>query len=163
MTATRARIARLTPTLGLLDLFKGLDFEETALTWTTAALLARGRVAFSVDHDAVTPRSAVWRVPLGRRFRPGPGRRGGLGLARPSLADLGRARDRGPVRWQAGPLQLHDMPLAAIIHAIEVGTLLAIANAIFRPLTSSTRARWACRAPGWRRCGLRVSCPSRSA
>jgi lysyl-tRNA synthetase class 2 len=120
--------------LGLLDLFKGLDFEEAAITWMCAALLVRGRAAFTVDHDAITPRSAVWRVPLLGAF--------GLALAgavtwafqgHPSLSSV--ARETGDLlRWQAGPLTLHHIPLPAIVHCIELGTLLAIAYAIFRPL-----------------------------
>src|SRR5437660_8232214 len=50
--------------LGLFDLLKGLDFEETLITWTAAALLYAGRDAFAVRHDPITLRSAVWRVPL---------------------------------------------------------------------------------------------------
>jgi lysyl-tRNA synthetase class 2 len=120
--------------LGLLDVFKGLDFEEAAITWLCAALLISGRPAFTVDHDALTPRSAVWRVPLLGAF--------GLALAgaaawasegHPSLGSV--ARETGDLlRWQAGPLTLHHMPLAAIVHAIELGTLAAMAYAVFRPL-----------------------------
>ena len=47
--------------LGLFDLLKGLDFEETVITWTAAAMLFAGRSAFSVRHDPITLRSAVWR------------------------------------------------------------------------------------------------------
>src|SRR5579875_586509 len=50
--------------LGVVDLLKGLDFEETIVTWAVAALLIAGRRAFSVRHDPVSLRSAVWRVPL---------------------------------------------------------------------------------------------------
>ena len=88
--------------LGLLDLFKGLDFEETAITWLTAAWLARGRSAFGVDHDAITVRSAVWRVPL-LGARSGSGGRGSLGVAGPSVADLSGARDLGPAALAARP------------------------------------------------------------
>jgi lysyl-tRNA synthetase class 2 len=120
--------------LGLLDLLKGLDFEETAITWLTAAGLARGRSAFGVDHDAITVRSAVWRVPL----------IGALGLAlsgaaawasqgHPSLTSVAR-ETWDLLRWAPGQLHLHHLPLAAIVHGIEVGTLMAIAYAIFRPL-----------------------------
>ena len=56
--------------LGLFDLLKGLDFEETIITWTAAAILILGRGAFTVRHDPITLRSAIWRVPL----------LGGLGL-----------------------------------------------------------------------------------
>jgi lysyl-tRNA synthetase class 2 len=120
--------------LGLLDLFKGLDFEETAVTWLTAAVLMRGRTAFTVDHDAITLRSIVWRVPL----------LGGFGLAlagaaawasegHPSLSRV--ARETGDLlRWQTGPLQLHHVPLADLVHSIEIGTLVAMAYVIFRPL-----------------------------
>jgi lysyl-tRNA synthetase, class II len=120
--------------LGLLDLLKGLDFEEAAITWLTAAGLARGRSAFGVHHDAITMRSAVWRVPL----------IGALGLAlsgaaawasqgHPSLASVAR-ETWDLLRWQRGALHLHRLPLPAIVHGIEVGTLIAIAYAIFRPL-----------------------------
>ena len=49
--------------LGLLDVLKGLDFEETVLSWGAAGvLLACGR-AFTVRHDPITLRSAAWRAP----------------------------------------------------------------------------------------------------
>ncbi len=50
--------------LGIFDLLKGLDFEETAITWGVAAVLLAGRKAFQVRHDPITLRSALWRVPL---------------------------------------------------------------------------------------------------
>src|SRR5437660_2168550 len=50
--------------LGLFDLLKGLDFEETAITWGTAAVLFVGASGFRVRHDPITLRSAIWRVPL---------------------------------------------------------------------------------------------------
>jgi lysyl-tRNA synthetase class 2 len=121
--------------LGVLNLLKGLDFEETALSWFTAALLARAQSAFCVDHDAITLRSAVWRVPLLGAF--------GLTLAgaaawaaegRPSVTSV--ARETGDLLlWAAGPLRLHHIPLPAVVHGIEVGTLLVMAYTIFRPLT----------------------------
>src|ERR1700756_2832465 len=49
--------------LGLFDLLKGLDFEETIITWTAAIVLFLGQGAFRVRHDALTLRSASWRVP----------------------------------------------------------------------------------------------------
>src|SRR6059058_2546431 len=61
--AMQAAIA-LMLALGLFDLLKGLDFEETVITWTAAAILFAGRGAFGVRHDPITLRSAVWRVPL---------------------------------------------------------------------------------------------------
>jgi lysyl-tRNA synthetase class 2 len=50
--------------LGVFDLLKGLDFEETLLTWASAAILVRGGRSFPVRHDPITVRSAIWRVPL---------------------------------------------------------------------------------------------------
>src|SRR5438270_1454098 len=50
--------------LGLFDLLKGLDFEETAITWGAAVLLLAGGRQFRVRHDPMTLRSAAWRVPL---------------------------------------------------------------------------------------------------
>ena len=96
--------------LGVFDLLKGLDFEETALTWGTAALLIAARRAFTVRHDPITLRSALWRVPLLGL--------GGLAVAalatwasqgHPSLA-LGHRRDRGPAALaaRADPLRAHD-------------------------------------------------------
>jgi len=50
--------------LGAFDLLKGLDFEETLITWVTAAVLLCGRRSFTVRHDPITPASAIWRAPL---------------------------------------------------------------------------------------------------
>ena len=130
--------------LGLFDLLKGLDLEETVITWATAAILITGRNAFTVQHEPITLRSAAWRVPL-------------LGLAglaaaalatwasqgHPSLASV--LRETGDLlRLRSGPIHFHYhtalhrhfawIPLS--VHLIEVGTLLAIAYVIFRPLAS---------------------------
>jgi lysyl-tRNA synthetase class 2 len=130
--------------LGLFDLLKGLDFEETAITWGVAAILLVGGEAFRVRHDPITLRSAIWRVPL----------LGLLGLAlaavaawaktgRPSVGSV--LRETGDLlAWQQGPLHferhaaLHAhfawIPLG--VHLVEIGTLLAIAYVIFRPLAA---------------------------
>jgi lysyl-tRNA synthetase class 2 len=128
--------------LGAFDLLKGLDFEETAITWGAAAVLLAGGSAFRVRHDPVTLRSAVWRVPL----------LGLLGLSAAALAtwaSQGRPSVGSVLRetsdllaWQPGPLHferhavLHHhfawIPLS--VHLIELATLLAIAYVIFRPL-----------------------------
>jgi lysyl-tRNA synthetase, class II len=128
--------------LGLFDLLKGLDFEETAITWGVAAALLGGGSQFRVRHDAITLRSAVWRVPL----------LGLVGLAfagittwakqgHPSIGSV--VRETGDLlAWQPGPIHyerhavLHHhfawIPLA--VHLVEISTLLAIAYVIFRPL-----------------------------
>ncbi len=125
--------------LGLFDLLKGLDFEETAITWGTALVLLAGASAFSVRHDPLSLRSASWRVPL----------LGALGVSTaviaiwasqgdPSLGTM--ARETGDLlMWQVGPIhQFHHhfrwIPLA--VHVIEMSTLLAIAYVIFRPLAA---------------------------
>jgi lysyl-tRNA synthetase class 2 len=131
--------------LGLFDLLKGLDFEETVLSWGVAAGLVLSRPAFTVRHDPITLRSAFWRVPL-LGF-------GGLAVAAVATwASQGHpswhsvvAETGDLLRWQPGPihfrhtihLQHHAyawIPLG--VHAIEIGTLLAIAYVIFRPLAA---------------------------
>ncbi len=120
--------------LGLFDLFKGLDFEETILTWGVAIVLILSRDAFPVRHDPITLRSAIWRVPL-------------LGLAGVVLAAVATWATQGQpswhtvvtetfdlLRWQPGPIHFHHhIPVG--VHMLEFGTLLMIAYVIFRPLT----------------------------
>jgi lysyl-tRNA synthetase class 2 len=130
--------------LGVFDLFKGLDFEETVITWATALALFAAGGAFRVRHDPITLRSVAWRVPL----------LGGFALAvtaliawieanNPSWATVGR--ETGDLLlWQQGPLHFeHHLALhhafawiPASVHLIEAGTLFAIAYTIFRPLAA---------------------------
>ncbi|MGA9857007.1 MAG: phosphatidylglycerol lysyltransferase domain-containing protein [Solirubrobacteraceae bacterium] len=131
--------------LGVLDLLKGLDFEESLLTWATAAVLMQGREAFTVEHDPITLRSALWRVPLIGL--------GGLSVAavsawategHPSVSKV--VTETGDLLlWRSGPLNLsrhliviHHHHLAWLglgVHLVEIGTLLAMAYVVFRPLT----------------------------
>jgi lysyl-tRNA synthetase class 2 len=90
--------------LGLFDLLKGLDFEETAITWGTAALLLAGGSQFRVRHDPITLRSALWRLPL-------------LLLAGFAMTAL--------AVWASQPDS---------VQAIAVATLLTAGYVIFRPL-----------------------------
>jgi len=99
--------------LGLFDLLKGLDFEETALTWGAAAVLLAGGNGFRVRHDPITLRSALWRVPL-------------LGLS--GLASVALAT------WVGG--HHHATWIALAVRLVELGTLLSIAYVIFRPLAA---------------------------
>jgi lysyl-tRNA synthetase class 2 len=130
--------------LGTFDLLKGLDFEETAITWGVAILLVAGRRSFAVRHDPITLRSAVWRVPL-------------LGLGGVAAAALATWASQGHpsvssvlsetgdlLRWQPGPIHFHYhsalhhhfawIPLA--VHLVELGTLVGIAYMVFRPLAA---------------------------
>ena len=124
--------------LGLFDLLKGLDFEETIVTWAAAVTLLLGRDAFGVRHDPITLRSAMWRVPaLGLT---------GVGAAalatwatqgHPSLRTVG-LETAHLLSWQQGPIRYHHhlawLPLG--VHLFELPVLVAIAYVIFRPLTT---------------------------
>jgi len=121
--------------LGVFDLLKGLDFEETILTWGVAAVLIASRDEFHVRHDPITLRSAVWRVPL-------------LGLAGIAGAAVATWATQGHpslgtvatetfdlLRWHPGPIRYHHhIPVG--VHMLELGTLLIIAYVIFRPLAA---------------------------
>ena len=130
--------------LGLFDLLKGLDFEETAISWGAAGLLLVGRSAFRVRHDPITLRSSIWRVPL----------LGLLGIGGAALATW--AAEGHPsagsvlretldlLRWRSGPIHFerhsalhhHFAWIPLTVHLIELGTLVAIAYVIFRPLAA---------------------------
>jgi lysyl-tRNA synthetase class 2 len=125
--------------LGLVDLLKGLDFEETAITWTTAGVLALGGSAFPVRHEAITLRSAIWRVPvLGILGLLGAGLATWASQGHPSWSLI--VRETGDLlRWQPGPILYHHhhfawIPLA--VHLTELATLFAIAYVVFRPLAA---------------------------
>jgi lysyl-tRNA synthetase, class II len=121
--------------LGLFDLLKGFDFEETILTWGVALVLILSRDAFTVRHDPNTLRSAVWRVPLVALI--------GLAVAivavwTGSHASFGTVATEtfDLLRYQPGPIHFHHhIPIG--VHMLELGTLLMIAYLIFRPLTVS--------------------------
>jgi lysyl-tRNA synthetase class 2 len=134
--------------LGALDLLKGLDFEETAITWLTAAALVSARDAFRVEHDRITGRSALWRVPL----------LGICGVALAAIAawatqghpsfgrvtretgDLLLWRETGPLNFRHNLVQFHHHYFAWVplgVHFVEIGAFLAIAYVLFRPLRAS--------------------------
>ena len=135
---------------GFVNLFKGLDFEESIAGWLLAAALLACRASFDVVQPAITLRSAVWRVPL----------LGALAIALITVADwvdhghaklasvlgesgaLLRGNERGPLKFDTHTATLFHhhfrfawIPLA--VHFLEIGTLLAIAYVIFRPLAAS--------------------------
>jgi lysyl-tRNA synthetase class 2 len=130
--------------LALLNILKGLDYEEALLCLLASTGIYATRASFDVDHNPITARSAVWRVPL-------------LGLGGLTIvsfaawAEVGRpaaskviGETWDLVRYRSGPLHFerhtmfHDhvhfswIPLG--VHAIELATLVALAYALFRPL-----------------------------
>ena len=124
--------------LGVFDLLKGLDFEESIITWAAALILILGRDAFRVRHDPITLRSAIWRAPA-------------LGVAGVGAAALATWATQGHpslrtvavetarlLSWQQGPISYHHhlawLPLG--VHLFELPMLVAIAYVIFRPLTA---------------------------
>jgi lysyl-tRNA synthetase, class II len=125
--------------LGVFDLLKGLDFEATIVTWIVAVVLILGRDSFRVRHDAITLRSAIWRVPA-------LGAAGVIAAAVATWATQGHPSVRTItletghlLSWEHGPItyQHHHLawlPLA--IHLFELPMLIAIAYVIFRPLTA---------------------------
>jgi lysyl-tRNA synthetase class 2 len=140
--AWRAAIA-LMLLLGLLDLLRGLEVEETVVTWGAGGLLWWSKPSFAVHHDDLTLRSAIWRVPLLGFLA--------LGLTavaawasegHPSWSSV--ARETGDLLlWRSGPIHFHHqadvlhhrfvwLPLS--VHLVELGTLLVMAYVIFRPL-----------------------------
>src|SRR6266516_1104729 len=139
--------------LGVLNLAKGLDFEEAMWSFAAAGLLWWGRAAFHVRHDPAGLRSAFYRVPavvaattiliVGSVW-----------IAAPSGAGAGAIlRTAGDaLLWQPGPIAFHDeigrLPLAVGLLALTA--LLTCAYLIFRPLAAprslpDTEARRAAR------------------
>ncbi len=121
--------------LGALDLVKGFDFEEAALSFAAAALLWVGRGGFYVRHDrpdrsvlvralaAATASVAVvagFVVAIAHVYSPR--------LVAHETADL--------LLWRRGPVAFGDdaawLPFAAGM--IALGGLLALAYVAFRPL-----------------------------
>jgi lysyl-tRNA synthetase class 2 len=125
--------------LGVFDLLKGFDFEETIITWAVAGTLMLGRNSFRVRHDPITLRSAIWRVPA-------LGAAGVLAAAMATWATQGHpsmrtiALETGHLlSWQQGPIRYHHHHLAWLplaVHLFELPVLIAIAYVIFRPLTA---------------------------
>ena len=134
--------------IGLVNLLKGLDYEESVFGWLVALLLYAGRSQFTVAHAPISLRSALWRVPL----------IGAIGVTLVSFTDWmtsGRPKldsivdeSTSLVRFKPGQLHFENhtlrafghvvsfqwMPLAT--HFVEIATLLGIAYVLFRPLAA---------------------------
>jgi lysyl-tRNA synthetase, class II len=118
--------------LGVLDLLKGLDFEEAALSFATAGVLWLGRGAFYVRHDrrvlARALAAAAAAVALVAGCIAALGHVASPPLVVRETADL--------LLWRTGPVAFGD-DVAWLPFAIGVGALaglLALAYLVFRPL-----------------------------
>ena len=125
--------------LGVLNLAKGLDFEESFWSFAAAGLLWSGREAFHVRHDPVGLRSALLRVPavvVGTLVLIV----GSVALAARMDASLGRIfRASGDaVILQPGPVSFSDdlAWLPPAVSLLALGSLLTVAYLVFRPLAA---------------------------
>jgi lysyl-tRNA synthetase class 2 len=125
--------------LGLLNLFKGLDFEEAIGDFAAAAILWAGRGAFYVRHQPISLRAGALRAPLVLAA-------GWLisfalvAVAAPSSASTGAlARETWDLLlWQRGPIGFHDDlgRLDLAVGLIAVAALVIAAYLVFRPLAA---------------------------
>ena len=125
--------------LGVLDVLKGLDFEESAGSFAGAAVLWLGRGSFCVRHDPATLRTALKRVPLVAAS--------GLllcgfavWLAAPASASMAAVvrETFAALLWQPGPLEFRD-ELGAVDEAVSFTGLLVLTSClwlVFRPLAA---------------------------
>jgi lysyl-tRNA synthetase class 2 len=132
--------------LAVLNVLKGLDFEEALLCLLAAAALHRSRGAFTVEHEPITQRSRIWRVPLlGASGLVLVTVAGWASTGRPAAAKM-IGETWALVRYRPGPLHferhallqdhLHFSWMPLSVHTIEIATLLAIAYTVFRPLAA---------------------------
>jgi lysyl-tRNA synthetase class 2 len=124
--------------LAVLDIVKGLDIEEAALSAAGAALLWWGRDAFTVRGDPVRLRSAAWRVPalVAATFVIAVV---AVAIAEPHVgASTWMTEAVDLLTWQPGQLHLGDegghLPLAiGLLGLVALGTAAWL---IFRPLAA---------------------------
>ncbi len=128
--------------LAILNLTKGLDFEEAVVDLVAAALLLLGRSSFYVHHDPLSVRGALWRIPavvLGCVFAAGVT----VWIGAPAHTSLSTvARETGDLlTWQRGPLVFHDelSRLDVTVGILGSLALLACAYLAFRPLAAPRR------------------------
>ena len=135
--------------IGVVNVLKGLDFEEALVGWGVAAMLYGGRRRFNVEHEPITLRSAAWRVPLIVSICVGlvviadwvgHGRiKLGGKLLRESSALLRFKQGHDHFKRHSAGAFGHVIHFAWIplgVHLVEIGALLLIAYVIFRPLAA---------------------------
>ncbi|HET7745052.1 MAG TPA: phosphatidylglycerol lysyltransferase domain-containing protein [Gaiellaceae bacterium] len=123
--------------LGVLDLAKGLDFEETAISWAAAAVLWWGREAFYVRPARPRLTSPLWMLGVATAIATVAASVTVWIAAGPSRTSLGTIRETlDLLAWRTGSVAFHDelswLPLAVgllTIFAILIGAAL-----LFRPL-----------------------------
>jgi lysyl-tRNA synthetase, class II len=127
--------------MGLVNVVKDLDVDAAVLGWGVAGLLWWGRGAFAVEHEPIGRRAAFWAVP-------------GLALGATVLGAVAvwasRSTPEHPdvslvlhetvdlLLWLPGPMSFdHEfrwLPLG--VGLVGLGTLLALAYVLFRPLAA---------------------------
>ena len=124
--------------LAVVNLLKGLDFEEAIGDLSVATLLWLGRGSFYVEHEPLPRRAALMRVPLVVAF----------GLLVSFLLVALAARHGGMTTlleetgnlllWQQGPIGFHDElgRLDVAVGLVGVATLAVAAYLLFRPLAA---------------------------
>ncbi|MGI8845195.1 MAG: bifunctional lysylphosphatidylglycerol flippase/synthetase MprF [Thermoleophilaceae bacterium] len=128
--------------LGALDLLKGLDFEEAAVSWLVAGVLVWGRDAFTVRHEDGTIATALLRAVLLAATAVTVTFMGVVAVAHWSVPGLtaGRAvRETFDLLiLSAGPEHFGEafrwLPVG--VGLMSVGSLLVGAWVLFRPLRS---------------------------
>jgi lysyl-tRNA synthetase class 2 len=137
LRALRLAVALLV-TLGVFNLFKGLDFEEAAGDLAVAAILWFGRGSFYVEHAPLARRAALMRAPLVAAA----GALLSFLLVAAASHDAGlgaMARETGDLLlWQRGPLSFRDElgRLDLAIGLIGLLTLAWVGYLVFRPLAA---------------------------
>src|SRR3954454_12186247 len=131
---------------GFLNVVKGLDVEEALVSWALAALLLWGRAAFYVMQDEPARVAALRRVPAVVAGAAGASLLAvfaGSGSTAPAFT-IGRGlREAGWLMLlTSGPLRFgeHFEWVPTAVGIISLGTLLAVAWLVFRPLAASRAA-----------------------
>jgi lysyl-tRNA synthetase, class II len=123
--------------LAVLNILKGLDFEETVADLVAAALLWLGRSSFYVEHEPLSTRGALRRIAA---LVVGAAAIAGISvwIAAGSHATLDSVASTATdlLLWQHAPLTFHDEfgQLGLALGVLSAATLLACASLAFRPL-----------------------------